>query len=306
MDEHLYWVAMATQTAVGGATLRRLLRHFASLEAVFTAEEGELLRIRGVGPATAADILSVDFARVEEEIAAFEAEGVRFIPLHDLQRYPTNLLHIADCPTGLFVRGNLLPDDADAVSIVGTRQPNPARSRLAFQLAHDLAKQGLVVVSGLAFGIDAAAHQGALEAGGRTLAALGCGVLNIYPGRHASLAARIAEQGAVLCEVAPTQQVSPRRLIARNRITSGLARAVIVVEAAEDSGSISTARRAFRQGRTVYAVAGDGGGCDYLIGEGAHPLYAGQIHISQLAEAIKALPIVAEPHDEPPEQLSLL
>ena len=305
MDEQLYWIALATQTSVGGATLRRLLRHFASLEAVFNTSEAELLRVRGIGPATAGDILAIDLDEVQQMIAAFEDAGVSFIPFHDMARYPTNLLHIADCPTGLFVRGELSTKDAYSVSIVGTRKPKPQRRELAWHLANELAERGLTIVSGLAFGIDAAAHQGALAANQRTVAVLGSGVLNLYPPQHENLAQAISASGALICEVPPHEQVSPRRLIARNRITSGLARAVIVVEAAEDSGSISTARRGFKQGRAVYAIAGDAGGCDYLISEGAHPLNLGSIDYDMLAEAIKSAPVTAQSTDEPPEQLSL-
>jgi DNA processing protein len=153
-----------------------------------------------------------------------------------------------------------------------------------------LAKRDWTVVSGLALGIDAAAHQGALDAGGRTLAVLGCGVLRMYPPANLSLAESILKHGSVLSEFHPESGVNAQNLVARNRVTSGLSCAVIVVQSGEDSGSMSTARRAWQQGRIVFAVTGGDQGCEALLEQGAEPLDPAALnwdHLSVRLEQIK-------------------
>jgi DNA processing protein len=201
----------------------------------------------------------------------FAERGIQVITWEDAD-YPPNLLRCDDAPPALFVRGALHSADTRAVAIVGTRTPRPEGARLARQLAFELAQRGWTVVSGLALGIDAAAHQGALDAVGRTLAVLGCGVLRMYPPANLSLAESILKHGAVLSEFHPETGVNAQNLIARNRITSGLSRAVIVVQSGEDSGSMSTARRAWQQRRAVFAVTGGDQGCETLLANGAEPL----------------------------------
>jgi DNA processing protein len=160
------------------------------------------------------------------------------------------------------------------VAIVGARAASPGGLRAARELGQDLARVGLTVVSGMARGVDGAAHAGALEAAGRTVAVLGCGADVIYPAEHAPLAARIAETGAIVSELAPGARPLPHHFPLRNRIISGLARAVVVIEASERSGSLITARAALEQGRDVLAVpgailTGRSRGCHALIRDGA-------------------------------------
>ncbi|HLV43814.1 MAG TPA: DNA-processing protein DprA [Aggregatilineales bacterium] len=270
-DARVHWVALAAAAGVGGRTITRLLQHFGSLEQVFTAGDDRLLAIPGVGQRTAAAIRAVSLTAVEADMARWAAEGIETLTWED-PGYPANLLRSPLAPPVLFVRGELLPADARAVAIVGTRQPGPAEAQLARQMGLEFSRHGWTVVSGLALGIDAAAHRGALEAGGRTLAVLGSGLNCLYPSRHAALAGQIAGQGAVLSELSPEAAVSRQALIARNRITSGLCRAVIVVQSRADSGSANTAKWAWRQGRAVFAMAGEPAGNAALIAAGAEPI----------------------------------
>ena len=170
--------------------------------------------------------------------------------------YPRLLSEIPDPPGVLFVRGAIEPADAMAVAIVGTRRATHYGKQQAERLAGGLARAGVTVVSGLARGIDAAAHRGALAAGGRTIAVLASGVLNLFPPEHEKLADEVAAHGAVVSEAAPTMPPLAGMFPQRNRIISGLSLGVIVVEAADRSGALITARHAMEQGREVFAVPG--------------------------------------------------
>jgi DNA processing protein len=205
-------------------------------------------------------------------LARAAAVGARPLPAGGLE-YPLLLGHIADPPIILWRRGEDVLD-LPAVAVVGSRQPSPGGRAMATRLAHGLATAGLVVVSGLARGIDAAAHEGALRAGGRTVAVLGSGVDVIYPREHGGLADEILKDGCLVSEFEPRTPPLPRHFPLRNRIISGLSLAVVVVEAAERSGSLITARMALEQGRTVCAVPGGVAsgcyrGCHALIQDGA-------------------------------------
>ncbi|HZC67388.1 MAG TPA: DNA-processing protein DprA [Nitrospirales bacterium] len=187
--------------------------------------------------------------------SASKAQAQLTIALGD-ERYPELLRAIHDPPAVLYCDGMPELGDRQAVAIVGSRQATPYGLRVTDALAGELSGLGFTIVSGLARGIDAAAHRAALEAGGRTIAVLGCGLDVVYPPEHASLLNEIAGQGAVLTEFAPGTPPLARHFPQRNRIISGLALGVVVVEAAEDSGSLITARLALEQGREVFAVPG--------------------------------------------------
>lgn len=201
------------------------------------------------------------FLRAFDESAylvAIEARGIRWLP-RSAPSFPKGLAAIFDPPVGLFVRGDgevtLL--ERPAVAVVGARSCSPYGSSVARTLGRELAGAGLVVVSGLARGIDGEAHRGALEAGGATIAVLGCGVDRIYPAAHTELARRVAEHGLILSEYAPGVEPAPWRFPARNRIIAGLAAATVVVEARERSGALITADLALEEGREVFAVPGE-------------------------------------------------
>jgi len=188
--------------------------------------------------------------------------------------YPRMLREIHDPPGLLFCMGNFKPEDALAIAVVGTRNATNYGLQQAKRLGTSLANAGLTVVSGLARGIDAAAHQGAIEAGGRTIAVLGSGVLNLYPPEHRKLADDVIAHGVLISESPPTAAPLPGSFPQRNRIISGLSLGVVVVEAAQRSGSLITARLAMEQGREIFAVPGridnrNAQGCHQLIRDGA-------------------------------------
>lgn len=180
---------------------------------------------------------------------------IRMLTLADAE-YPAALRTIFDPPSPLYVRGALISADDVAVAIVGTRRPTPYGVAVAEQLARDLTRCGVTVVSGLARGIDAAAHRGALEAGGRTIAVLGCGPDIVYPPEHRRLLESIIGQGAVVSECPPGTPPLASQFPRRNRIISGLSRGVVVVEGRTDSGALITADAALEQGREVFAIPG--------------------------------------------------
>ena len=190
------------------------------------------------------------------------------------ESYPDLLGHIIDPPIVLWVKGSVDVLQEPQVAVVGARAASPSGLTAARQLGHDLASAGLTVVSGMARGVDGAAHAGALDGAGHTVAVLGCGADVVYPAEHAGLARRIAETGAIVTELAPGAPPLRHHFPLRNRIISGLARAVVVIEASEKSGSLITARAALEQGRDVLAVpgpilSGRSRGCHALIRDGA-------------------------------------
>ncbi|MEE9274286.1 MAG: DNA-processing protein DprA, partial [bacterium] len=273
------WLVLQTLPGVTPERLVRLVDTFGGPEEALAAPTAEFARIAGRRARQALESEPpVDMARRIRQKA--EAGGARIVTRVE-EAYPESLRHTFSPPGALFVEGEILREDALAVSVVGTRKPTGYGRRMAREIAGGLARKGITVVSGLAYGIDAEAHKAALEAGGRTLAVLGCGMEKNYPADHAGLRREIAAQGAVLTEFAwetpPRAENFPRR----NRIISGLSLATIVIEAAERSGALITARLALDQGREVMAVPGpaDSGrsaGCHQLIREGAHLVQNGE------------------------------
>lgn len=214
-------------------------------------------------------------AKVSESFAL--PDDVHIVELGD-DEYPENLRLASDPPPALFVRGDLRPSDAEAVAIVGTRKASPYGKSLAARLARELASEGVTIVSGAAYGIDAAAHRGALEVGGRTFAVLGSGVDRPYPSAHASLLDEISRSGAVLSQFPLGTPPDAYRFPSRNYVIAALVRAVIVVEAPVRSGALLTATLASDEGRHVFVVPAPMdseshyGGFE-LVNEGAHLLY---------------------------------
>ena len=295
-----HWLALTSVPGVGAVTARRLLDRFGTVEAVFGADEADLRAIPRLPADFAARLRALSLDGLEDEITSLADEGIHVLTWDD-ESYPALLAGVADAPPVLFVRGRLDRRDAAAVAIVGTRQPSPAGLALARRLARRLAEQGVTVVSGLALGIDTAAHQGALEAEGRTLAVLGSGLRVVHPAQNSALAEQIAQRGALLSELAPTTPPRGPALMARDRIVSGLSRVVVVVEAGAGSGSLDTAAKARRQGRAVWAAPGSAG-TDELIAAGATLLDPQRPDVARLVQAAQA---PAEPPPAPPAQLGL-
>jgi DNA processing protein len=269
-----HWLALRRVHGAGPRTCRLLLERFGSAEQIFKSTEEEIIAA-GVGRNVARAIAGFkDFAPLEKELCELPRLGARLVRWTDAD-YPPNLRQIADPPPYLIARGLLEPNDAACVAVVGARAASEAGLRMAQRLGFELAAHGFVVVSGLARGIDGAAHRGALEAGGRTVAVLGCGIDVAYPPEHRGLADSIIERrGAVLSELPLGTAPLPENFPSRNRILSGLSLGVVIVEAAEKSGSLITARMALEQNRQVFAVpgsplSGKTRGSNRLLREGA-------------------------------------
>ena len=310
-----YWLALRRVHGVGPRTCRLLLERFGSAEQIFKATEDEVAAA-GVARKVASAIAGFnDFAPLEKELCELPRLGARVLRWTD-DEYPPNLKQIADPPPYLIARGVLEPNNTACVAVVGARAASEAGLRMAQRLGFELAAHGFVVVSGLARGIDGAAHRGALEAGGRTIAVLGCGIDVAYPPEHRGLADMIVEsRGAVLSELPLGSAPLPENFPSRNRILSGLSLGVVIVEAAEKSGSLITARTALEQDRQVFAVpgsplSGKTRGSNRLLREGAvlvecvedviedlAPQMAGKASMpaEPAASALQATPAVAAP-----------
>ncbi|MFO7320436.1 MAG: DNA-processing protein DprA [Chloroflexota bacterium] len=267
------WVALSLAEHVGGRRLRALLEHFdGDVQAILAAETSALARVPGIGRKTAANIQKLRPEQLEASLRRWQALGVRALSWDD-PAYPEMLRRLEDAPPTLFVMGNHTPDASPALAIVGTRRPSPAAEAAARQLAALLAGRGYTIVSGLALGIDRAAHIGALsEPAGRTIAVLGSGVLNVYPPQHLALARAVAGRGALVCEVHPEATPNRASLVARNRLISGLSDGVIVIETEVGGGAMYAARFAREQGRAVYALDNDASGNRALLDAGATPI----------------------------------
>lgn len=295
MFDKRYHIALATIPGIGSRTFATLVKRFGSPRQVFCASEEELLEIPRITKEIVALLRACDFDAIEEELYTLSAEGITVLTSDD-DAYPMNLALIPDAPPVLFVRGTLHVDDARAVAIVGTREASERGKAIAAQLARGFAERGYTVVSGLARGIDTAAHRGALDGMGRTLAVLGSGIRRIHPYENSTLADAIVNgHGAVLSEFHPNTPPQGRNLMTRDRIISGLARGVIVVEATRESGSLDTAKRAQKQNRLVFAVQGGGEGIEELIHSGARALDANAIEWDTLIGTLDAWRVSVSP-----------
>ena len=232
-------VRLSLVAGVGPRTWQTLIAQFGTAHAVLAAAPSELRSVSGIGPKLSRAIAAAkEEIDAEEQIALCRRQGVEIL-LRSSPAYPVSLAEIPDPPAVLFIHGAIQPTDAMAIAIVGSRHGTHYGKTQAERLAGGLARAGLTVVSGLARGIDAAGHRGALAAGGRTLAVLGSGVLNIYPPEHQELAAEVRARGAVISEAPPHGSPLSGAFPQRNRIISGLALGVVVVEASIRSGALN-------------------------------------------------------------------
>lgn len=297
----LHYLALSGIPGIGGVTARKMLDRFGSLGSAFAADDEDLLAIPRLTPDMLRGLREADLDGLEASVEAMDEQGVHIVTWED-DDYPANLLEARDSPYLLYVVGDLQPGDAQAVAVVGSRDASPRALDIAERLSRELAQEGVSVVSGLAQGIDTAAHRGALAAdGGRTLAVLGCGLRAIHPRENVRLAEEISQNGAVMTEYAPNVTVRGPQLMARDRIVSGLSRGVVVVEAQVQSGSVDTAERARKQERVVFAVPGSPG-TDALIRSGATAVdpAAGIAGIIQGLATIQAPSAQPEPAKEQP------
>lgn len=282
------WVRLSLVPGLGGRALRRLLTEFGLPERVVAA--GRAALARGVGETLADRILAdAEAAAVERTLVWAAGAGNAIITLADAA-YPPQLLEISDPPALLYVRGDARMLGRPGLAIVGSRNATPQGIANAESFARSFSAAGLTIVSGLALGIDAAAHRGGLAEAGSTIAVLGTGIDLIYPPRNAELGAQIAARGALVSEFPLGTPPVTHNFPLRNRIISGLARGVLVVEAAMQSGSLITARAAAEQGRDVFAIPGSihsplSKGCHALIKQGAKLVETAQDVLGELQPA---------------------
>jgi len=273
-DERRLWLSLHLVPGLGSTLFKRLVTHFGSPREVFKARLEELAGIHGVSKAMARRILGRQHdIDPEGELRKADRIGVRILCLPD-EGYPESLRQIHNPPMVLYIKGVDIPQDALLFAMVGSRNPTDYGLRSAERLAAGLAARGAWIVSGLARGIDAAAHWGALLGGGSTVAVLGTGIDCVYPPENEALSLRITEKGCLVSEFPLGTHPEPRNFPIRNRIISGLSKGVVVVEAAKRSGSLITASAALEQGRDVFAVPGSIGsfvsvGTHQLIKQGA-------------------------------------
>lgn len=269
-----YWLAINKVPNVGPVTIKKLWERFGSIEEAWKASERSIFEIEDINrPAAKAFIQNRDRIDLDKEIVEIEKQNISVLTL-DNKNYPVNLKNIYDPPPVLYFKGQLLPSDTKTLGIVGTRKASRYGLEIAKKLAEGLASLGITIVSGLALGIDTAAHKGAVEAKGRTLAVLGSGVDVVYPPQNRDLAAEIEQNGAVISEFPLGTKSEKGNFPRRNRIISGLSIGVIVVEGHYDSGAMITAKYALDQGREVFAVPGNvqleqSKGPHWLIKQGA-------------------------------------
>jgi DNA processing protein len=268
------WLVLNLISGIGPRLRQSLLEHFGSVAEILAASPAHLRDVPGVGPKLARKVVAArDDINVDQEIALCREHRIDIIPEID-PRFPRMLREIPDPPGLLYCAGNLLPQDNLAIAIVGTRHASRYGLDQAASLASGLARAGMTIVSGMARGIDGAAHRAALAAGGRTIAVLGSGLLEIYPPEHKELSAEIAAHGAVVSEAPLRRPPKGDAFPQRNRIVTGICLGVIVIEAAARSGALISARLANEQGREVFALPGRvdsrlSTGCHRLIRDGA-------------------------------------
>lgn len=271
MDRLKDWIRL-TKTGASARRLNLLLDHYGSPEALFDSDAGTVALTLGCRRSTAEKILDPTHQATDSELRLMERLGINVLT-RGAPDYPSLLAQISDPPPALYCRGELRPEDSNSVALVGSRRCGDYGKRMAEQLGRALAAAGVTVISGLARGIDTAAHRGAL-AEGRTIACTGCGADVIYPSENGDLIDRIIRSGAVVTEYPPGAKPDSWHFPARNRIISGLSLGVVVVEAPARSGALITTDFAAEQGREVFAVPGriDDGrseGANRLIQDGA-------------------------------------
>jgi DNA processing protein len=263
------WLRLIRADGVGPVTFAKLLKRFRSVERALGASVSELAKVSGIGFKTAERIArSRDKFDTQKEQASAAKLGVWIINAAD-KRYPPPLRQIYDPPPVLYVKGTLTRSDSLAVAIVGTRRCSTYGAEQASRFGHVLASAGFTIVSGMARGIDTAAHRGALAAGGRTIAVHGCGLGTVFPPENKKLIALTADSGACLSELPVEYEALPENFPPRNRIISGLSLGVIVIEAPPQSGAILTAKAALDQNREVMVVPGK---IDSPLSTGSHRL----------------------------------
>ncbi len=293
------WLRFASVPSLGPASQRKLLSVFGSPQDVFAASRADLLRVVNNAAASALQT-GPDEQVVQTALAWLRESGNHLLTIAD-PRYPSALLEIADPPLLLFAKGRLELLRQPALAVVGSRSASAGGARDAQSFSQVLSDAGLTIVSGLALGIDAAAHRGGLAGASSSIGVVGTGLDKVYPARNRQLAHQLAEEGVLLSEFPLGTPPLPGNFPRRNRVISGLSRGVLVIEAALRSGSLITARQALDQGREVYAIPGSihspvAKGCHWLIKQGAKLVETAQDVLEELSMAV---PPVESARDAP-------
>ena len=309
LDASLPWLALTMTQGVAARLSARLLEEFGSPDEVFRAPLPHLERCNLPAAVAQAVFKKQAFKRAEKELATIRTiENVRLVNWTDPE-YPRNLREIYDPPTLLYVRGNVDVLSQPAVSVVGTRKPTLYGTQMAERLGRELAARGVTIVSGMARGIDAISHQGAMAVNGRAIGVLGTGVNVCYPKENKKLYEKVLERGAIISEFPLWTHPAPENFPIRNRIVAGMPVGVVVVEGAQYSGSLITARLAMEFGREVFAVPGNvtqpvSFAPNQLIRQGAKLVTNGEDVIEDLPTPIRAALVKAEAPEA--EQRNLL
>jgi DNA processing protein len=303
MDDLRYWLGFNLVRGIGPVRLRGLLSIFGDVRTAWEAPRAEL-EDATLDSRSLRNLLKVRRQVDLDQVLRKVEDAGAHVLTWESSNYPELLQQIPDPPPVLFVKGELTPADEWAVAIVGTRKATAYGKEVTRQVAGELARNHVTVVSGMARGIDGVAHQAALKAGGRTIAVFGCGVDRIYPPEHRSLAQKIAANGALISDYPLSTEPEGKNFPPRNRIISGLSRGVVVVEAGLRSGALITADFAADQGREVFAVPGNifspaSKGCNRLLRDGAHVVTEARdvletLHLDQLAEKQVARAVLPE------------
>jgi len=293
IERDIHLIALCFSPHLGPVTIRRLLRAFGSAEDVFRARPADLFGVTGISQKRSRWITGFrDWDGLMKTIEKAESDGNRLV-FHGDPEYPGAMGELGeDAPLLLFVKGTLVEEDRFAVAMVGSRKSSDYGEAVTAKISARLAGVGMTVISGMARGIDTAAHRGAIKAGGRTMAVLGCGLDVVYPPENRGLVDKIAASGAVISEFPPGTPPLRENFPRRNRLISGMSLGVIVVEAAPRSGSLITAKHALEQGKEVFAVPGNimsetSAGTNDLLKQGAKLVTSADDVLEELAPVLK-------------------
>lgn len=292
-DRTYIWLCLYLIEGLGNVGAKELLKAYGSPEAIFSASRKEMEAIEGIGPKLALNIEQKRFALdPEKEYKKIKRAGARIISCLDPE-YPAALKEIYDPPMLLFAKGRPIPPLGTFIAVVGSRSPSPYGVKMAQKLGKELGERGVHVVSGLARGIDGAAHWGCIQGGGYTVGVVGTGVDMVYPASNKKLFERVEESGTIVSEFPMGTPPEPKNFPIRNRIISGISSGVAVVEATRKSGSLITASQALEQGREVFAVPGSAlstrsSGSHYLIKQGAKLVETAEDILEELGYLRKA------------------
>lgn len=292
MPDIRYWIGLSMVPDVGPITARQLISGFRGPEEIFSANVDDLLTMPGMTKARARNIRGFSgWDEVEKQVRVMEKKGISALCYGDAC-YPEILKEIPDSPVVIYIKGEYRPEDRYAIAVVGSRRYSPYGEVVTGTISSELAASGFTIISGMARGIDTFAHRSALSAGGRTIAVLGSGLDVYYPAENKGLMQKISESGCAMSEFPPGTPPNRENFPRRNRLISGLSMGVLVVEAAEASGSLITASIALEQNREVFAVPGNitsrtSTGTNMLIRQGAKMVMRAEDIIEELAPALK-------------------